>query len=185
MRQWLNAPSLLRRDMNAEFAACLEIDMDEIIEPLLACPNNPDDVRQLNEVSGDEVQEVFIGSCMTHIEHYRLAAKILRNAKSLPVRLWITPPTRLELAILEREGVMDLFRKIGARCEIPGCSLCMGNQAQVADGTTVISTSTRNFDNRLGNNAKVYLGSAELAAMAALLGRLPSKEEYFEIFNMS
>lgn len=178
MEEWLNHPELLRRDGNARFAATLDIDLAQIREPLLACPNNPDDVRPLSEVAGDPVQEVFIGSCMTNIGHYRAAARILKQAPVVPVRLWICPPTRMDEQQLRAEGVYDIFNAVQARCEIPGCSLCMGNQARVEAGATVFSTSTRNFEGRMGDRARVYLGSAELAAVVAMLGRLPTVEEY-------
>ena len=180
MEEWLASPTLLRADQDARYAEVIEIDLAEITEPLLACPNNPDDVRLLSEVAGDAVQEVFIGSCMTNIGHYRAAAQVLAGASELPVRLWICPPTRMDEAQLKAEGVYQVFQACGARCEIPGCSLCMGNQARVADGATVFSTSTRNFDGRMGDRARVYLGSAELAAVAALTGRVPTPAEYLE-----
>ena len=180
MEAWIKNPVLMRRDKNAEFAAVLEIDLNEITEPLVACPNNPDDVRALSEVAGDVVQEVFIGSCMTNIGHYRAAARVLEGAGALPVRLWVCPPTAMDEAQLKAEGVYKVFEGVGARCEIPGCSLCMGNQARVEPGTTVFSTSTRNFDGRMGDNARVYLGSAEMAAVVARLGRVPTPTEYLE-----
>ncbi len=182
-RKWLDNPVLLERDGHADYKAVLEIDLTEIKEPLLACPNDPDDVKPLSTVAGDPVQEVFIGSCMTNIGHFRAAARILDKAGTLPVRLWITPPTKMDAAELMREGVYAVFGGVGARTEIPGCSLCMGNQARVKAGTTVLSTSTRNFDHRLGDSARVYLGSAELAAVAALKGRLPTAEEYMAAFR--
>lgn len=180
MEAWLADPQLLEPDADAEYAEIIEIDLNEIKEPILACPNDPDDVKTLSEVAGVKVDEVFIGSCMTNIGHYRAAGKVLEGVTSLPTRMWIVPPTRMDERQLREEGIYNIFGKAGARTEIPGCSLCMGNQARVADNATVVSTSTRNFPNRLGNNADVYLGSAELSAVAAKLGHIPSKEEYME-----
>ncbi|MBP1658906.1 MAG: acnB [Candidatus Aminicenantes bacterium] len=177
-RAWLAEPSLLRRDGHAEYKAVLEIDLGSITEPLLACPNDPDDVRPLSAVAGDPVQEVFIGSCMTNIGQFRAAARILDKAGAPAARVWLTPPTKMDAAQLMREGYYAIFVGFGGRMEMPGCSLCMGNQARVAPGTTVFSTSTRNFDHRLGDNTRVYLGSSELAAVAALKGRVPTVEEY-------
>lgn len=178
MQAWLAKPELLEPDADAEYAYVLEIDLSEIREPLVACPNDPDDIKPLSAVAGDKVDEVFIGSCMTNIGHYRAAAKVLEGSGNLPTRLWIAPPTRMDEAELRDEGVYAVFGVAGARTEVPGCSLCMGNQARVADKATVFSTSTRNFDNRMGKDARVYLGSAELAAVCAKLGRVPSPEEY-------
>ena len=178
MRAWLARPELLKPDADAEYAYVLEIDLDQVKEPVLACPNDPDDVKPLSQVAGDRIDEVFIGSCMTNIGHYRAAAKVLEDAGMLPTRLWIAPPTRMDEVQLREEGVYSVFGRAGARTEVPGCSLCMGNQARVADSATVFSTSTRNFDNRMGKNARVYLGSAELAAVCARLGRIPDMEEY-------
>ncbi len=178
MRAWLAKPELLEPDPDAEYAYVLEIDLDEIKEPLVACPNDPDDIKPLSAVAGDRIDEVFIGSCMTNIGHYRAAARVLEDAGLIPTRLWIAPPTRMDEAQLREEGVYAIFGRAGARTEMPGCSLCMGNQARVADHATVFSTSTRNFDNRMGKGARVYLGSAELAAVCAKLGRIPSVEEY-------
>lgn len=178
MRAWLDKPELLEPDSDAEYAYVLEIDLNEIKEPLVACPNDPDDIKPLSAVAGDRVDEVFIGSCMTNIGHYRAAAKVLEDTTALPTRLWIAPPTRMDESELREEGVYAVFGRAGARTEVPGCSLCMGNQARVADSATVFSTSTRNFDNRMGKNARVYLGSAELAAVAARLGRIPRLDEY-------
>jgi aconitate hydratase 2 / 2-methylisocitrate dehydratase len=174
---WLAKPSLLERDAHAEYKAVLEIDLGQITEPLVACPNDPDDVRPLSAIAGDPVQEVFIGSCMTNIGQFRAAARILDQGAP-KARVWITPPTKMDTAQLMREGYYATFIGFGARTEMPGCSLCMGNQARVAAGTTVFSTSTRNFDHRLGDNTRVYLGSSELAALTALLGRIPKVEEY-------
>ncbi|MCX8160863.1 MAG: bifunctional aconitate hydratase 2/2-methylisocitrate dehydratase [Candidatus Saccharicenans sp.] len=181
--EWLKNPVLLKRDAGAEYAAVIEIDLAEIKEPILACPNDPDDVRLLSEVAGDKIDEVFIGSCMTNIGHFRAAARIFEKACYPSTRIWLTPPTRMDYTQLMKEGLFAAFSQVGARVEIPGCSLCMGNQARVRPGTTVISTSTRNFDNRMGDNARVYLGSAELAAIAGVEGKLPSVEKYFEVMR--
>jgi len=181
MEAWLANPNLLEPDADAEYAYVLEIDLNQIKEPLVACPNDPDDIKPLSAVQNDKIDEVFIGSCMTNIGHYRAAAKVLEGKGALPTRLWVAPPTRMDEAQLRDEGVYSIFGIAGARTEVPGCSLCMGNQARVADKATVFSTSTRNFDNRMGKDARVYLGSAELAAVAAKLGRLPSTTEYLEI----
>ncbi|WP_137718654.1 bifunctional aconitate hydratase 2/2-methylisocitrate dehydratase [Methylobacillus flagellatus] len=180
MQAWLAAPSLLEPDADAEYAYVLEIDLKDIKEPLVACPNDPDDIKPLSEVKGDKIDEVFIGSCMTNIGHYRAAARVLEGVGAIPSRLWIAPPTRMDEAQLRDEGVYSVFGIAGARTEVPGCSLCMGNQARVADRATVFSTSTRNFDNRMGRDARVYLGSAELASVCARLGRMPSVEEYLD-----
>ncbi|WP_322520753.1 bifunctional aconitate hydratase 2/2-methylisocitrate dehydratase [Guyparkeria halophila] len=181
MQGWLDNPELLEPDADAEYAEIIEIDLNEITEPLLACPNDPDDIKPLSEVAGDPVQEVFIGSCMTNIGHYRAAGKVLESSgASVPTRLWIAPPTRMDQHQLSEEGYYNIFGRAGARIEMAGCSLCMGNQARVADGATVMSTSTRNFPNRMGKDARVYLGSAELSAVTAILGKLPSVEEYQE-----
>ena len=180
MEAWLENPQLMEPDQNAEYAEVIEIDLNEIKEPLLACPNDPDDVKPLSEVAGDKIDEVFIGSCMTNIGHFRAAARMLSQAKSIPTRLWISPPTKMDEHQLMEEGVYNIFAQAGARTEMPGCSLCMGNQARVAPGATCVSTSTRNFPNRLGDGANVYLASAELAAVSSVLGRLPSPEEYLE-----
>jgi len=182
-KRWLENPVLLRADKNAEFAAAIEIDLSAIKEPIVACPNDPDDVRLLSEVSGDRIDEIFIGSCMTNIGHFRAAARIFEGAGYLKTRIWLTPPTKMDRAQLMREGYYAIYTSVGARTEIPGCSLCMGNQARVQPGAAIISTSTRNFDNRMGDRARVYLGSAELAAIAALSSRLPTPEEYFAIFK--
>ncbi|MDP2281999.1 MAG: bifunctional aconitate hydratase 2/2-methylisocitrate dehydratase, partial [Methylotenera sp.] len=180
MQAWLANPELLEADKDAEYAHIIEIDLNDIKEPLVACPNDPDDIKPLSAVVGDKIDEVFIGSCMTNIGHYRAAAKVLEGSGNIPTRLWIAPPTRMDEAQLRDEGVYSVFGVAGARTEIPGCSLCMGNQARVADKATVFSTSTRNFDNRMGRDARVYLGSAELAAVCAKLGRMPSHAEYLE-----
>lgn len=178
MEAWLENPELLEADLDAEYAAVIEIDLNEIKEPILACPNDPDDVKLLSDVQGVDIDEVFIGSCMTNIGHYRAAGKLLEKTDSIPTRLWIAPPTKMDEHQLMQEGYYNIFASAGARTEMPGCSLCMGNQARVAANSTVVSTSTRNFPNRLGNGANVYLSSAELAAVAAILGKLPSVEEY-------
>ena len=181
-RAWLANPVLIKRDPHAEYKAVLEIDLAAITEPLVACPNDPDDVRPLSDVSGDPVQEVFIGSCMTNIGQFRAAARILD--KGTPAaRIWITPPTKMDSAQLMREGFYSIFIGFGGRTEMPGCSLCMGNQARVAAGTTVFSTSTRNFEHRLGDNTRVYLGSSELAALTALQGRIPTVDEYLAVMK--
>ena len=181
MQAWLAQPTLMQADADAEYAHVIEIDLNEITEPIVACPNDPDNVKLLSEVAGDKIDEVFIGSCMTNIGHYRAAAKVLDDAKNIPTRLWIAPPTRMDEAQLREEGIYNVFGLAGARTEVPGCSLCMGNQARVEDRATVFSTSTRNFDNRMGKEAQVYLGSAELAAVCAKIGRLPSPAEYLDM----
>ncbi|WNY83625.1 bifunctional aconitate hydratase 2/2-methylisocitrate dehydratase [Cronobacter dublinensis] len=184
MEKWLADPQLLEADADAEYAAVIDIDLNEIKEPILCAPNDPDDARLLSDVTGDKIDEVFIGSCMTNIGHFRAAGKLLDTHKGqLPTRLWVAPPTRMDAAQLTEEGYYSVFGKSGARIEIPGCSLCMGNQARVADGATVVSTSTRNFPNRLGTGANVYLASAELAAVAALIGRLPTPDEYQQFMS--
>lgn len=180
MESWLADPELMEADDDAEYAEIIEIDLNEIREPLLACPNDPDDVRPLSEVQGTDIDEVFIGSCMTNIGHYRAAGELLKNVNSIPTRLWIAPPTRMDEHQLMEEGYYSIFGAAGARTEMPGCSLCMGNQARVADNATVVSTSTRNFPNRLGNDANVFLASAELAAVASIMGKLPTVAEYME-----
>ena len=178
MEQWIQNPVLLKPDHNAKYAATIEIDLNEIKEPLLACPNDPDDIKTLSEIGEDKIDEVFIGSCMTNIGHFRAAGKLLKDSSSLPTRLWISPPTRMDKFQLEQEGFYDIFKKAGVRTEVPGCSLCMGNQARVEPNATVVSTSTRNFPNRLGDGADVYLASAELAAISSILGKLPTNDEY-------
>ncbi len=185
MEKWLADPQLLEPDADADYAAVIEIDLADIKEPIVACPNDPDDVKLLSEVAGAKIDEVFIGSCMTNIGHYRAAGKVLeKDGGSVPTRLWIAPPTKMDEHQLVEEGYYSVYGKAGARTEMPGCSLCMGNQARVADSATVFSTSTRNFPNRLGKGANVYLGSAELAAVAAILGKIPTVEEYRERVGM-
>ena len=178
MEAWLADPQLLKADPDAEYAAVIEIDLAEIHEPILACPNDPDDVKTLSDVAGTKIDEVFIGSCMTNIGHFRAASKLLENKRDIPVKLWMAPPTKMDAKQLSEEGHYGVLGAAGARMEMPGCSLCMGNQAQVKEGATVLSTSTRNFPNRLGKNTFVYLGSAELAAITSKLGRIPTKAEY-------
>ncbi|MGN1394710.1 MAG: bifunctional aconitate hydratase 2/2-methylisocitrate dehydratase [Succinivibrionaceae bacterium] len=181
MENWLANPTLLEADEDAEYAAVIDINMSDIKEPILCAPNDPDDARKLSDVTGEKIDEVFIGSCMTNIGHYRASASLLKNVKGqVPVKLWIAPPTKMDRAELIHEGLFSIFGKVGTRCEIPGCSLCMGNQARVADNATVVSTSTRNFPNRLGQGANVYLASAELATVAAMLGKLPTVQEYLD-----
>jgi aconitate hydratase 2 / 2-methylisocitrate dehydratase len=181
MEEWLADPHLMKADPDAEYAEIVEVDLDQITEPLVAAPNDPDNIKLMSECAGDPIQEVFIGSCMTNIGHYRAAAKVLEGETSVKVRLWIAPPTRMDEQHLREEGIYEIFQAAGARTEVPGCSLCMGNQARVEDGVTVFSTSTRNFNNRMGKGAQVYLGSAELAAVCALLGKMPTVEEYMAI----
>jgi aconitate hydratase 2/2-methylisocitrate dehydratase len=178
VQAWLAKPQLLEPDADAEYAAVIEIDLNELKEPVLCCPNDPDDARLLSAVSGAKIDEVFIGSCMTNIGHFRAASKLLEGKRDIPVKLWVAPPTKMDQAELTKEGHYGVFGAAGARTEMPGCSLCMGNQAQVREGATVVSTSTRNFPNRLGKNTNVYLASAELAAIASKLGRLPTVAEY-------
>ena len=179
MEQWLANPVLLTADADAEYFEIIEINMNDIKEPLLACPNDPDDVKTLSDVAGTKIDEVFLGSCMTNIGHFRAAGKLLEQQQGeLPTRLWVAPPTKMDQSQLTEEGYYETFTKVGARTEIPGCSLCMGNQARVAENSTVVSTSTRNFPNRLGNGANVYLSSAELAAVCSILGKIPTFSEY-------
>ena len=180
MEAWLANPQLLKGDADAEYAAVIEIDLADIHEPIVACPNDPDDVKTLSEVAGDKIDEVFVGSCMTNIGHFRAASKLLEGKTDIPVRLWIAPPTKMDQQVLTEEGHYGTLGRTGARMEMPGCSLCMGNQAQVRKGATVMSTSTRNFPNRLGLDTRVYLGSAELAAVCSALGKIPTKAEYME-----
>jgi aconitate hydratase 2/2-methylisocitrate dehydratase len=184
MEAWCANPTLLTADEKAEYFEEVHINMDEITEPVLCAPNDPDDARLLSEVQGTKIDEVFIGSCMTNIGHFRAAGKLLeQHDGSLPTRLWLAPPTRMDEAQLTAEGYYATYGRVGARTEMPGCSLCMGNQARVEDIATVVSTSTRNFPNRLGNGANVYLSSAELAAVAAIKGELPTPEEYLTYFK--
>jgi aconitate hydratase 2 / 2-methylisocitrate dehydratase len=183
MEEWLANPVLMSADPDAEYAEILEIDLNEIKEPIVAAPNDPDNVKLLSEVAGDPIDEVFIGSCMTNIGHYRAAAKVLEQEPPVKVRLWICPPTRMDEHQLKEEGMYSIFGLAGARTEVPGCSLCMGNQARVGDRTTVFSTSTRNFNNRMGKDARVYLGSAELAAVCSLLGKIPTVLEYQSVMS--
>ena len=178
VEQWLAKPELLEADKNAEYAAVIEIDLAEIQEPIVCCPNDPDDAKFMSDVSGTKIDEVFIGSCMTNIGHFRAAGKLLEGKKDIPVRLWIAPPTKMDAAELIKEGYYATLGGAGARMEMPGCSLCMGNQAQIKEGATAMSTSTRNFPNRLGKNTNVFLGSAELSAVCSKLGRIPTREEY-------
>ena len=180
MEEWLAKPSLMAADADAEYAAVIEIDLADIKEPIVCCPNDPDDAKLLSDVAGDKVDEIFIGSCMTNIGHFRAAGKLLDEAGSVDARFWICPPTRMDAHTLMEEGYYNIYGKVGARTEMPGCSLCMGNQARVLAGATVISTSTRNFPNRLGDGANVYLASAELASVGGILGRLPTPAEYME-----
>jgi aconitate hydratase 2 / 2-methylisocitrate dehydratase len=185
MEDWLANPHLMEADDNAEYAEIIEINMDEIKEPILALPNDPDASALLSEVAGDKIDEVFIGSCMTNIGHFRAAGKLLADNKSatLPTRLWVSPPTKMDAAQLSEEGYYSTFGTAGARMEMPGCSLCMGNQARVEPGCTVVSTSTRNFPNRLGQGSNVYLASAELAAIASIEGKLPTVDEYMSYMS--
>ncbi len=178
MEAWLANPVLMKADPDAEYAAVIEIDLADVHEPVVACPNDPDDVKTLSDVAGATIDEVFIGSCMTNIGHFRAASKLLENKRDIPVKLWMAPPTKMDAKQLSEEGHYGVLGSAGARMEMPGCSLCMGNQAQVKEGATVFSTSTRNFPNRLGKNSNVYLGSAELAAICSKLGRIPTREEY-------
>jgi aconitate hydratase 2/2-methylisocitrate dehydratase len=178
MEAWLANPQLMEPDADAEYAAVIEIDLADVIEPIVACPNDPDDVKTLSDVSGTPIDEVFIGSCMTNIGHFRAASKLLEGKRDIPTKLWVAPPTKMDQKQLTEEGHYNTLGTAGARMEMPGCSLCMGNQAQVREGATVMSTSTRNFPNRLGKNSNVFLGSAELAAICSRLGRIPTREEY-------
>ena len=184
MEEWLKNPGLLKRDPNATYTAEVEVNLSDITEPILACPNDPDDVRILSDVAGTRIDEAFIGSCMTGISHFHEVANILEGRKNLPTRLWMTPPTRLDALQLKDKGLFSIFGATGARIEIPGCSLCMGNQARVADGTTVMSTSTRNFPNRMGTDSSVFLGSAQLAAICAILEKIPTVDEYMNYLKV-
>ncbi len=182
MKEWLANPSLMKPDADAEYAAVIEIDLNKVTEPVVACPNDPDNVKLLSEVAGEKIDEVFLGSCMTNIGHYRAAGEVMRGESAVAVeKFWIVPPTRMDEQQLINEGYYDVFKSIEAQTEVPGCSLCMGNQASAREGSTVFSTSTRNFDNRLGKGTQVYLGSAELAAVCSKLGRIPTVEEYMDI----
>ncbi len=184
MEAWLADPQLIEPDPDADYAEVIEIDLADIKEPIVACPNDPDDVKTLSDVAGTPIDEVFIGSCMTNIGHFRAAAKLLEGKRDLPSRLWVAPPTKMDASELTKEGHYGTFGTAGARMEMPGCSLCMGNQAQVREGATVFSTSTRNFPNRLGKNSNVFLGSAEMAAICSGLGRIPTREEYLEAMGL-
>ncbi|MCF6202110.1 MAG: bifunctional aconitate hydratase 2/2-methylisocitrate dehydratase [Methylococcaceae bacterium] len=184
MQEWLSNPVLIEPDADAEYFEIIEIDLNEIKEPLMACPNDPDDVKTLSDVAGTKIDEVFLGSCMTNIGHFRAAGKLLEKHEGrLPTQLWVSPPTKMDQAQLTEEGYYSIFGKSGARMEMPGCSLCMGNQARVADNATVVSTSTRNFPNRLGNDANVYLSSAELASVCSILGKIPTFSEYMQYYG--
>merc|ERR1711971_981860 len=181
MEAWLENPVLLQAGKEAEYLKTYEIDLKDVTEPILCAPNDPDDARTLSDVAGEKIDEVFVGSCMTNIGHFRAVGELLKSFKGqLPTRLWVAPPTKMDAAQLTDEGYYSVYGTAGARTEMPGCSLCMGNQARVADEATVVSTSTRNFPNRLGRGANVFLASAELAAVAAVLGKLPTKEEYLK-----
>ena len=182
MEEWLANPVLLEPDSEAEYFKVIEIDLNEIKEPLLACPNDPDDIKTLSEVAGTKIDEVFIGSCMTNIGHFRAAAEVLKQVDGgLPTRLWVAPPTKMDEHQLTEEGIYNIFGTSGARTEMPGCSLCMGNQARVAANSTVVSTSTRNFPNRLGQGADVFLASSELAAVSAALGKFQPCQSIWSI----
>ncbi|MEE9339260.1 MAG: bifunctional aconitate hydratase 2/2-methylisocitrate dehydratase [Methylococcaceae bacterium] len=184
MQEWLSNPVLMEPDADAEYFEIIEIDLNEIKEPIMACPNDPDDVKTLSDVAGTKIDEVFLGSCMTNIGHFRAAGKLLEKHEGrLPTQLWVSPPTKMDQAQLTEEGYYSTFGKAGARMEMPGCSLCMGNQARVADNATVVSTSTRNFPNRLGNDANVYLSSAELASVCSILGKIPTFSEYMQYYE--
>ena len=181
MKTWLKKPELIQPDENASYEEIIEINLSKVTQPIVACPNDPDNVKEIKDVENTKIDEVFIGSCMTNIGHYRAAAKVLEGIEKLNAKLWICPPTKMDEETLKAEGYYKIFEKCGARLELPGCSLCMGNQARVDEGSVVFSTSTRNFDNRLGKNAQVFLGSAELAAVCALLGKIPTVNEYQDI----
>ena len=183
MEEWIKNPHLLEADNDAEYAAIIEIDLNEIKEPLLACPNDPDDIKPLSEVQNTKIDEVFLGSCMTNIGHFRAAGHLLKKHNGTKARFWVVPPTKMDEQQLMEEGIYNIFGVSGARTEMPGCSLCMGNQARVLANSTVVSTSTRNYPNRLGDGADVFLASAELSSVSAVLGRLPSPEEYLEFMN--
>ena len=183
MQKWLDKPKLLKADNDCEYAEIIEINLNEIKEPILACPNDPDDVKLLSDVAKTSIDEVFIGSCMTNIGHFRAAAQLLKDQTKLNTVLWVVPPTRMDEKQLRAEGIYETFEKLTEHTEIPGCSLCMGNQARVKEGASVVSTSTRNFPNRLGDNANVFLASAEVAAISAKLGYIPSIEEYLSLMS--
>merc|ERR1712137_1380526 len=184
MEAWLANPVLMEADKGAEYAKVYEIDLAKITEPVLCCPNDPDDAKTLADVAGTKIDEVCIGSCMTNIGHFRAAGELLKDCDGqLPTRLWVAPPTKMDEAQLTAEGYYATYGKVGARTEMPGCSLCMGNQARIAAKSTAVSTSTRNFPNRLGQGADVYLASAELAAVAAIMGKLPTKDEYLKYYG--
>jgi aconitate hydratase 2/2-methylisocitrate dehydratase len=180
MQEWLDNPSLMEADADAEYAHVLEIDLNDIKEPIVRCPNDPDDAKLLSDVAGTSIDEVFIGSCMTNIGHFRAAGKLLDKYGESKTRLWVVPPTRMDEYQLKEEGYYEIYDKSKARVEIPGCSLCMGNQARAADNTTMVSTSTRNFPNRMGDGCNVYLASSEVTAISSLLGKIPNQEEYKE-----
>merc|ERR1712050_504874 len=183
MQAWLENPVLMEADKDATYKKVYEINLADINEPVLCCPNDPDDAKTLSDVAGEKIDEVFIGSCMTNIGHFRAAGTLLDKVDGqLNTRLWIAPPTRMDEAQLTAEGFYSIYGKAGARTEMPGCSLCMGNQARIAPNTTAVSTSTRNFPNRLGQGTNVYLASAELAVVAAILGKIPTKEEYLNAY---
>merc|ERR1719297_643291 len=185
MEAWLGNPQLMEADAGAQYHKVYDIDLSKITEPILCCPNDPDDAKTLSEIGTEKIDEVFIGSCMTNIGHFRAAGELLKNYDGqLPTRLWIAPPTKMDEAQLTAEGFYSVYGQVGARTEMPGCSLCMGNQARVAAKSTVVSTSTRNFPNRLGQGANVFLASAELVAISAILGCLPTKEEYIKHYEV-
>jgi aconitate hydratase 2/2-methylisocitrate dehydratase len=183
MQKWLDKPTLLKADKDCEYAEIIEVNLDEIKEPIVACPNDPDVVRLLSSVAKTAIDEVFIGSCMTNIGHFRAAAQLLKDKTELNTVLWVVPPTRMDEQQLRAEGIYETFERLTERTEIPGCSLCMGNQARVEEGASVVSTSTRNFPNRLGDNANVFLASAEVAAISAKLGYIPSPDEYLALMK--
>ena len=183
MEEWIKNPQLLEADKDAEYAAVIEIDLNEIKEPLLACPNDPDDIKPLSEVQNTQIDEVFLGSCMTNIGHFRAAGHLLKKHNGTKARFWVVPPTKMDERQLMEEGIYNIFGISGARTEMPGCSLCMGNQARVLANSTVVSTSTRNYPNRLGDGADVFLASAELSSVAAVLGRLPTPDEYLKFMD--
>ncbi|GIS46943.1 MAG: hypothetical protein Ct9H90mP19_1800 [Gammaproteobacteria bacterium] len=180
MEEWIKNPVLMEADSDAEYAAIIDIPLDEVTEPLLCCPNDPDDVKPLSEIAGNVVDETFIGSCMTNIGHFRAAGKLLEKYGKSKTRLWVVPPTRMDEHQLTEEGYYEIFNNSEARVEIPGCSLCMGNQARAADNSVMVSTSTRNFPNRMGDGTDVYLASSEVTAITSLLGKIPTLEEYNE-----